>query len=235
MTRPLINRAIERLLPTRCAICAAPGQGDLPLCGRCLARLPRLSNHCSVCASPVEATTPVICGHCQQHPPLYDLTIAPLLYQEPVDHLIIGLKFSARLAYAKILARLFMDSLNECKRPALLIPMPLHEKRLRKRGFNQSLELARLIAKQTGIPVDAHVCQRTRHTEPQSTLPAKEKKRNVKDAFAVSQPIAARHVAIVDDVMTSGHTANELARVLKLAGAEQVDVWVMARAGTKFR
>ena len=134
---------------------------------------------------------------------------------------------------AKILARLFTDSLNERARPELLIPMPLHKKRLRRRGFNQSLELARLISKETGIPVNAHACQRTRHTQPQSTLPAKEKKNNVKNAFAVNQLIETRHVTIVDDVMTSGHTANELARVLKLAGVEQVDIWVMARAATK--
>jgi len=226
----LIERAFDLILPSCCAVCAAPGHDDLALCLRCHARLPRPGNGCAVCARPLENEGPLICGRCQQAPPHYDRTIALLQYKEPVDHLIIGLKFSARLAHARLLSTLFMDTLDDETKPELLIPMPLHRQRLRERGFNQSMELARLISKQTGIPIDANSCSRTRNTEPQSTLSAKGKEKNVKNAFAVIQPIKAKHVAIVDDVMTSGHTVNELARTLKRAGISRVDVWVMARA-----
>lgn len=231
MIGAFINRAIERLLPSRCAVCSTRGVEGSGLCYQCQIKLPRLENGCTTCASPLETSNPVVCGRCQQNPPFYDHTIAPFLYKEPVDHLITGLKFSARLAHARTLAVLFIDTLNDNDMPKLIIPMPLHSKRLRERGFNQSLEMARLISQKTGIPLETKACIRTRDTAPQSTLPAKEKKSNVKNAFAVNKPINEKHVAIVDDVMTSGHTVNELAKTLKAHGVERVDIWVMARAG----
>ena len=224
---------MEWLLPSRCAACSAPrtvrAENEFGLCHQCFTSLPILQNGCTTCSSPLETSNPLVCGRCQQNPPSYDHTIAPFLYKEPINHLITGLKFNAKLAHARILAELFVDTLNDKDMPKLIIPMPLHTKRLRTRGFNQSLEIARQISQKTGIPLETKYCIRTRDTAPQSTLPTKEKKGNVKNAFAISKPVKAKHIAIVDDVMTSGHTVNELARTLKSSGVNRVDVWVIAR------
>lgn len=235
MTGLFINQVVGWLLPSRCAACSATcstqGADESGLCHQCHTDLPGLQNGCTTCSRPLETSNPVVCGRCQQNPPSYDHTIAPFLYKEPISQLITGLKFSARLAHAQVLARLFVDTLNNNDTPELIIPMPLHSKRLRERGFNQSLEIARLISRSINVPINTDACIRIRDTAPQSTLPAKEKKGNVKNAFAINKPINAKHVAIIDDVMTSGHTANELASALKDHGIGRVDVWVMARAG----
>jgi len=113
--------------------------------------------------------------------------------------------------------------------PEIIIPVPLHRTRLRERGFNQALEIARPIARSLSIPVDYKSCERVRKTSAQSLLPAAERRKNIKGAFRVTRPIAARHVAILDDVMTTGHTVQELAATLRKAGVERIDVWVVAR------
>jgi len=230
----ILNRVMSAILPNRCAVCAAPATGGLALCQACRNALPRITLACRVCADQLTGTSEtdnsLICGHCQQQPPYFDASLAPLQYKTPMNQLITGLKFNARLAHSRLLAALFMPHINQENSPDLLIPMPLHKKRLRERGFNQSLEIARELSKLTMIPVDSQSCTRIRYTEPQSSLSKKEKKKNVRGAFAVNGNMGIEHVAIVDDVMTSGHTANELARVLKQAGVGRVDIWVMARA-----
>jgi ComF family protein len=158
--------------------------------------------------------------------------VAPLIYREPVDKLIWGLKFRDKLRYANLLVELFMRYRQKDANPELLIPLPLHSSRTRQRGYNQALELTRLLSRQTGIRFDKSACIRSRPTAAQSTLTMRERKNNIYNAFTVTRPVAAEHVAIVDDVLTSGHTANELARVLKKSGVKRVDVWVMARTPT---
>ena len=114
--------------------------------------------------------------------------------------------------------------------PEAILPVPLHSTRLRERGFNQALELARPMAQALALPLLIHHSQRTRATVAQTSLSAKQRRKNIRGAFQVTQPLPARHIAIVDDVMTTGQTINELAKTLRKAGATHIDVWVCARA-----
>ena len=174
-----------------------------------------------------------LCGHCQHDPPVFTATTAALHYRPPADYLVQRLKFSGELALAPLLAALLAERLGrrELPLPERLIPVPLHHSRLRERGFNQAMEIARVLGRRLELPVDRRLCRRIRRTGTQSLLPVKSRRRNVRNAFVLNSTLRARHVAIVDDVMTSGHTANELARVLQRAGVETIEVWVIARAG----
>jgi len=145
--------------------------------------------------------------------------------------LIGSLKFGANYKNARLLGMLLADHLKQtAERPDLIIPVPLHKARYRERGFNQAIEIARTVAKEMQIPLDLDSCRRHRDTPHQTQLPAKKRQKNLKNAFSIIKPIHARHIAILDDVMTTGSTAHELAYVLKKAGASRVDVWVCARA-----
>jgi len=153
--------------------------------------------------------------------------VAVYAYAFPLDKVVLALKYGEKFHLAKKLG----DKLARCisVRPDCLVAMPLHPIRLRERGFNQSLQLARHIGKQLGLPLLAFACQRLRNTQSQSTLPWKERNKNVRKAFSCSCEVAGKHVAIVDDVMTTGATLNELALALLNAGATEVSVWVIAR------
>jgi ComF family protein len=192
-----------------------------------------VEKHCPQCARPLNTRgDPAPCGHCQQQPPAFDATHALFHYQPPVDHLLKRLKFSGELGLGPLLGGLLADQLQQRDRalPQQLIPVPLHPARLRERGFNQATELAAVAGRQLGIPLARRLCRRRRNTEPQSLLSNTARRLNLRNAFAVNGTPAA-HVAIVDDVMTTGHTSNELARALRQAGAQLVEVWVIARAG----
>jgi ComF family protein len=146
-------------------------------------------------------------------------------------HLIAGLKFSADYKNARLLGRLLAEELTQTPQlPDCLIPVPLHKARYRQRGFNQSIEIARAVGNALHIPVDVNSCIRHRDTPHQTQLTAKQRRTNMKNAFSIIKQITAQHIAIVDDVMTTGSTVHELAVVLKKAGVARVDVWVCARA-----
>jgi ComF family protein len=220
----------QRLYPLQCVLCGAPGAEGLDLCPPCRTDLPFLQTACRRCARPL--STVGICGLCQQQTPPQDRTLSGFHYQSPVDYLILQLKFGGKLHLAPLLGKLtaerlapHLDSLPEC-----IIPVPLHPHRLRERGFNQALELARPLASYLKIPINAHAVRRIRPTAAQSSLPRQERKQNVRDAFALRNPLAARHVAILDDVLTTGHTVGELAKILRRAGAQTVEVWTCTRA-----
>lgn len=142
-----------------------------------------------------------------------------------------SLKFNGSLEKARLLGLLMSQWLTQImdSRPDILIPVPLHARRQRERGFNQAIEIAKPVARQLGLTMDIHSCRRTKTTPPQSDLPRKERLKNVKGAFEVIKPVHG-HMAIIDDVMTTGSTAHELAKSLILAGAASVEVWVCARA-----
>jgi ComF family protein len=165
------------------------------------------------------------------YPPAFDATYAPFLHQATTRYLITGLKFNAQYKNARLLGLLLAQGLKQsASLPDGLLPVPLHKSRYRERGFNQSIEIARTVGKELQIPVDVNSCVRHRDTPHQTKLTAKQRRANVKNAFTVIKPITARHIAIVDDVMTTGSTVLELARVLKKAGVARVDVWVCTRA-----
>lgn len=229
-----LDRLQDLLFPPRCHLCGDSSAQATQLCLPCTAELPWLAETCTRCAQPVTALPPGgQCGGCQRRPPAFDRTTALFHYQPPADYLLKRLKFGNELAVAPLLAGLLAERIDQRMDalPGLLVPVPLHRSRLRERGFNQATELARILGKRLHIPVAHHLCWRRRPTEPQSRLPPAARRLNLRNAFDVSGTPDNGHLAIVDDVMITGHTANELARVLKRAGAEQVEVWVIARAG----
>lgn len=195
-------------------------------CAACNGDLPRLSAaHCPVCALP--APNGATCGRCLQHPPSFKHTVASFAYAFPVNKLIQAAKFSEQLALIDSLADALAQTVHS--RPDCIIAMPLHPLRLRERGFNQSVLLAQRIAGRLNIPLLLNACERTRNTSPQSTLPWQKRGKNMRGAFACNTDLSGRNIAIVDDVMTTGASIEELARTLRLAGAGEVSAWVVAR------
>jgi len=228
-----INNIQRLAYPAVCTLCGAKGDGELDLCRGCMDELPFNHHACHQCALPLPdaVSTGSLCGQCQREPPKFDRCYAPLCYAYPLDHLVSGLKFRSKLAHGNLLSRLMGDFLRQeqCELPQLIIPVPLHTSRLRERGFNQALELARPLGKSFALPVDQHLVIRNRATSPQMELDKKARCRNIRGAFEVMGKLQVRHVAIVDDVVTTGNTVNELAAILRRAGAEKVDVWAVAR------
>lgn len=223
---------IQSLLPQSCLLCAAHCDHAL-LCAACAEQLPRPpASRCAVCAVPVAGA---VCGACLAHPPRYDEVTAAFSYEHPLDALIQAFKYGGNLALATLLG----DALGRTAaaaatpRPDLLIPMPLTAQRLRERGFNQALELARRISAATGIPVAAGICRKVVETRPQAALPWRERAKNVRGAYVCDADLQGRKIAVIDDVMTTGATLNELAKNLKHAGAIHVSGWVVARAPRK--
>ena len=211
-----------------CLLCTAPSGAHM-LCADCHSSLPHIARACPRCAAP---SADEICGECLKQVPAFDHTRAALEYAFPSDKLIQALKYGGQLALAKLFGELLYASLRATPMPDLILPMPLHPARLKQRGFNQALEIAKVLSKRFDIPLATHIAQRVVDTTPQASLPMDARHKNVKNAFACNHPLASQHIALVDDVMTSGATLNELAKVLKRAGAARVDVWVVARATT---
>lgn len=211
-----------------CLLCDAPAGAVPNLCDACARDLPVLSHPCALCgASAVPHAR--LCRSCSMRPPPVDRTVCALAYVPPVDYLVGRLKFNRDLrvvpALAGMLARAIVDE-AACDR---LVPVPITNARLRERGFNQSLELARALGRLRGVRTCAVASRKKGFEIPQSSLPDSAARRaNVADAFEVRAPIGG-HVVIVDDVVTTGATVNALAACLKSAGACRVDVWAVAR------
>ena len=195
-------------------------------CNACDADLPRLSPyHCPICGLPT--LNGDICGRCLKHAPSFDATAAAFSYAFPIDKLVQAVKFSAHLSLVDQLADALVPRI--LTRPDHIIAMPLHPLRLRERGFNQSHLLAQRLSKKLDISLLADVCERTRNTPPQSLLPWQERGKNIRGAFTCSADFSGKHIAIVDDVMTTGTSIEELARTLRQAGAVKISAWVLAR------
>ncbi|MAT64528.1 MAG: amidophosphoribosyltransferase [Gammaproteobacteria bacterium] len=220
-----------RLFPPTCILCHRPGTGELDLCAGCRAELPRPGPACRRCAEPLASDAGWVCGRCQRRPPAFDRTLTLFRYAAPVDRLILDLKHHRRLANARLLGRLLHMAAADWPACDLLVPVPLHPRRQWRRGFNQSLEIARFAGSALGVPIDTRRCRRVRRTAAQAELSAAARRDNMRGAFTVTGDWTGQHVAIIDDVMTTGATAGELARALKARGAAEVQVWVCARAG----
>lgn len=222
------------LYPATCVLCGAPGDADLDLCRGCRQDAPLNQHACRRCALPLNAPLPAhgLCGNCLRQPPPYHAGFALLRYSSPASDLIRDLKFHARLENARLLGSWMADTIvaRSAPLPQLLIPVPLHRSRQRQRGFNQALELARPLARRLHIPIDARLARRLRNTAAQTELNAAARRANVRHAFALSAALPVRHVAIVDDVVTTGHTVAELAALLQRHGAQVIEVWCAARA-----
>lgn len=209
-----------------CFLCRGAA-GDI-LCAACNADLPRLgSGLCPRCALPAEGAA--LCGRCLARPPGYDATRAALQYRFPADVLVHALKFRGELALAPLLGRLLGEKLAGGERVDCVCPVPLSAARLRERGFNQALEIARHVARLAGAPLEPRLAARRRDTTAQTGLAWEERARNVRGAFGCERVLDGMSIAIVDDVMTTGATLEALARALKGAGASRVVNWVVAR------
>ncbi len=224
----VLGSITDWLLPRRCLLCDAKA-GEDHLCPACAADLPRVGLACPRCAMPV--ATPGLCADCQRALPPFDAALAPLVYAEAVRHLLTAFKFHGRLSHGVPLAQALLEAVLDRggDMPDALLPMPLHAQRLRERGYNQSLELARPLARTLGLPLLLHAVQRTRPSLPQMSLPQAARAANVRGIFEVREALPP-HVAIVDDVLTTGATAAELTRLLERHGCTRVEVWCPCRA-----
>lgn len=216
------------LLTPRCLICGDVGANGLDLCRNCRLRLPHQQAACTACALPLPA--PGTCGACLRRPPPLSHVHAAFLYAFPVDRLVPRLKFHQDLTCGRLLAELLLESLHAhaTPRPQALVPVPLHRLRLRERGYDQALELARPLARQLHLPLRADALVRVQATRAQSELDAGGRQRNLRHAFIAQAPLPD-HVALIDDVMTTGATLHAAAHALRKAGVQRVDAWVCAR------
>lgn len=222
------------LLPPCCVLCAARGQPPaLDLCAGCAADLPAGGARCPRCAQRLAAPPGASCAACRSSPPAFDRCVAAFDYAAPVDHLVQGLKYHARLANARVLGTLLAGAVRAQGLAAacdVVVPVPLHPERLADRGYNQAAEIARWTARELGLAVDPQALRRLRATPPQVGLGAAERRANLAGAFLASPALCGRRVAVVDDVVTSAATANAAAHAVRAAGASVVVVWAVARA-----
>lgn len=223
--------ALDLLYPPTCLLCGAPGAGDLDLCRGCADALPWLAGACHLCALPLPAPDASRCPACARRPPPWERLVAPLRYEGVVTLLVHRLKYRGRLDAARLLGRLLGRALASqgAAAPDLLVPVPLHPGRLRERGFNQSLELARPLARAWGLALRPAAVCRTRATPPQAGLGARERRANLRAAFAPVGPLDGERVALIDDVVTTGSTVEAVTRALLAGGAAAVQVWCCAR------
>jgi ComF family protein len=209
-----------------CFLCRGAAGGLL--CAACDAELPRLEGpRCPRCA--LAAPAGEVCGRCLAQGPAYDATEAALDYKFPADVLIQALKFRGELALAPLLGALLAARVARGAAVDYVLPVPLAAARLRTRGFNQALEIARPVARATGARLEPGLAARSRDTAAQTELPLAARARNVRGAFRCERSLEGAVVALVDDVMTTGATLDELAATLKRAGAARVVNWVVAR------
>ncbi len=230
--------SILDVLPQQCVLCGDSLQGASGVCEPCRQDLPRPVHECRRCAIELGPEAPAYgyCGQCLSEPPAFDRCIALCRYEYPVRELIAGFKFHARFAEGQALAQLLAERVFNCYKPAdmprCLLPVPLHPRRLRERGYNQSMELARVVSRRCAIPVASGYCRRVRSTPPQKGLSADERAVNLHNAFSLDQSAwgePPRHVAILDDVVTTMTTVNTIARMLRVAGHSRIDVICLAR------
>jgi len=223
-----IARLYSKLLLTPCLLCGSHTDQHT-LCLPCTDSLPKLGHVCQRCALPI--TQGVLCGQCLIKPPIRHLTHCLFPYQSPIDRLIADLKYHDRLAVSNFFALQFTQHIKARSdlMPALLIPIPLHPKRIRQRGYNQSTEVTKILSKQLHIPYDNRALTRIKNTLPQTRLPYSERKQNIRSAFKCNSPSLPSHIALIDDVLTTGHTADTAAKILIQNGVKKVELWTIAR------
>ena len=221
--------------PPCCLFCHDQPEYHHGLCQTCWHTLPfGLSSCCSHCGRAL--TQAGICGQCQQDPPDFDDIAASLLYGTPVDRMLCALKYRQQLSFARTAAGVIVDNVLERrqKRPDLLCAVPMTPRALRRRGLNQSTFIARLVGRKLGIPVHLSLLKKVRDTDQQSTLNARKRRKNLIKAFYCKHRLDGQHIALVDDILTTGATANEVSKTLKDAGAARVDIWVCARTHPQY-
>jgi ComF family protein len=226
-----VTALLDVVLPSCCALCGQQCTGVL--CAPCRVHYTQPRRRCIQCANPLADHEPVArCGGCIKATPAFDATVTAVDYAAPFDALVLHLKFGAQLALAPMCAQLVRDAMlssDALALPDVLCPVPLGPQRLAARGFNQALEIARPLARVLGVPLEARLMARPVDTPAQSTMTPVARRDNVRRAFVVEGDVDGKHVGVVDDVMTSGHTLDAVAHTLKAAGAVRVTNLVFAR------
>lgn len=235
--RPLLRQLLMELpqhaLPSSCALCGA--EHRTALCNGCRSQFFSTgTSRCTCCGIPMPgATNDNRCGDCLKQPPSFDATIVATDYAPPVDRLVLALKFGSRLEVAPLFAQMLHPATKGMALPQLLTAVPLGPQRLVQRGFNQALEIARPLSRHMRVKLEPHLVARHKETHAQAMLHPEERQQNIRNAFVVPAPamnrVRGRHIGVVDDVMTTGETLNELAATLKRFGAARVTNIVFAR------
>ncbi len=241
----LAQKWFSTLFPSVCIVCrqtinTAAINTSVEICQQCYAALPANDPCCCRCALPLAENMDgrVLCGRCIRRPPDFDYVHSLFRYEQAVIGLIHQLKFSQKITFSRtlgemLLSRMQLEMQTPEEGPDCLLPVPLYTARLRQRGFNQSIEIARVMAKKLQIPIIYDAVVRRRSTGTQTGLNAKQRQKNIRGAFEVVKEIKGRHVLIIDDVMTTGATVNELSRLLKIQKVKRVGVLCLARAPMK--
>ncbi len=238
--RRIAQRLYTWVYPFTCILCNGPSTQTRDLCQACESELPWLQDYCASCGLALVSDASLTCRYCLQNPPPYHHFITLYHYQAPVIQLIRGIKFHHKLAYSRLLSELLAERVytyyqgHHIPVPECIIPMPLHTSRLRQRGFNQALLLAQCCAQRLKVAINTRACQRHRATQAQTAIPAKQRWHNVKNAFSVHASFNAKHVAIVDDVVTTGQTIHALSTALRQHGVTEIDIWCCARTQMHF-
>lgn len=244
------QKLLSGLFPSRCILCRqtvsefavneSVVNKHVEVCLDCFNSLPFNKTCCMSCALPLaeDINENVLCGRCIKKSPIFDYCYSLFRYEDEVINLVHQLKFAEKISYARTIGEMLLTMLQDelqAKQgyPECLIPVPLHKSRLKQRGFNQSIEIARVLAKKLEIPIEYDAVMRQRKTTTQTGLNAKQRQQNIKGAFCAVDKINYKHVLIIDDVVTTGSTVNELARVLKKNKVERVGVLSIARAPIK--
>ncbi len=222
------DKLTQLLNPALCLGCGIPIKPSAYFCAYCVESLQRVSNPCSCCGQP-NPTLAELCPACLYKPPAWQVMIAPLLYQGATRNMIHRFKFAEQPELAEALVHHLADCYRQRPVQALL-PVPLHDSRLLERGFNQSLEIAAALSRRLDIPLQHHALQRIRATESQSGLSLNQRRKNLTRAFSYQARQNYAAVAVVDDVITSGSTMNEICKLLTRSGIEHIEVWSLARA-----
>lgn len=222
-----IARSIR--LPSICVLCNQFHCNISAVCMPCIELMPLLGYTCKHCAYPLFDGDYLVCGQCIKNTPHFDKTITAYRFEEPLRSLLHQFKYQQKLYLTSFLSQLIINAWEEERiKPQCLIPMPMHPQKIKTRGFNQTVLLTRTLAKKLEIPMDLSSCQKVINTIPQAQLDGEDRPHNIRGAFHVSA-MPYQHVALIDDLLTTGSTANELAITVKKTGVERVDLWCCAR------
>ena len=219
--------------PSICTLCNQFHKNRLAVCDFCISLLEPLGTACQHCAHPLPDDLYLVCGQCIKNPPHFDRTISAYKFVDPIRGLLHQFKYHNGLFLGAFFSELILNAYYKSPiRPQCLIPVPMHPKRLRLRGFNQAAILTQLIARTLKLPYDLTSCQKKVNTTPQASLDGEQRQKNLRKTFYI-KPLPYDHVAVIDDLLTTGSTANELAVTLKNSGIKRVDIWCCARATGK--
>lgn len=216
-------------LPSICALCDQYQPNSLPVCPSCFEYFVRLDVACEYCAQPLPEDSFLCCGSCSRKKPHFDCVITAFRFEEPLRTLLHEFKYHSGLYLSRFLAQLMLSTRSKSPETECLMPVPMHPDRLRRRGYNQSAVLATRLGRLLRCPVDLSSCTKVINTASQAELTRNSRKSNLRNSFMVHS-LPYKRITLIDDLLTTGSTANELARVLKKQGAEYVEVWCIARA-----